>query len=166
MTHPTAALLSRQAQIFAQAYAIGQDGTDAYRAIKPSCTANLARKKAAWFLAQSTVRQYIRELEHDAFVRNGITQDRILQHLSAIAFSDITEALGKNATSLKELPPKVRWAIKKYTATKGPNGFKSQIEYHDKLAALDRLCKMVGLSEPDKINVDASTHNTQINFNF
>lgn len=96
--------------------------------------------------------------------RCAITKDRVLAELGKIAFSDfasIYDKLVNQNLSIADLSPEEKAAIKSITARKAvtsDDGAVSKvpieiikIELHDKLKAIERICRMLGFDEPIEI---------------
>lgn len=82
--------------------------------------------------------------------RNEHLEDQVLQELAKIAFSDISDVVTFDGTSmlvkrLEDIPEDVRPCIRKLTLTPGKYGDRVQIELHDKLKAQELLGKYMDL---------------------
>ncbi len=78
---------------------------------------------------------------------------RIAEELAAVAFADIGNLLGwgKDGLTVKrigQLSPVQRRALSAVTITRSAAGATVRLVMHDKLAALEKLCRMFGLYEP------------------
>lgn len=146
---------------FAEAFAVHRNGVKAYReAYRQDASSNTAAVQAFHTLRNPNVYAEVKRLEADALTRNGITKDRILQELSALAFSDITQTEGVPLEAMSQLPKNVRAALQKAKKTLTLGGYTEEVVMHPKMPALMALADMAGLTEQQKVNIDASTTNT------
>lgn len=110
-------------------------------------------------LKKEPVREYLRERQKEVFAKAGITAERVLEELSAVAFSNIADytEVKKDAGAKKGvvLRTKETSAIprEKLSAVagmkEGPGGV--EVRLYEKLRALELLGKCVGLfRESDK----------------
>jgi phage terminase small subunit len=92
-------------------------------------------------LKKPDILKYIRFKTKPIMEQLGITQERVLRELAAIAFSDITDVFNSDWSlkELQEMDPEKTPAIKNLEKT--DRGVKVQL--HDKLAALQRLWELV-----------------------
>lgn len=152
---------------FVEAYAVCRNGKRAYMEAYGVQNASYASVAAFRLIRNDNVRAEIRRLEQDALQRNGITQDRILQEIAALAFSDITQTEGVPIDALSSLPKQVRVAVRKAKKSLTASGYNEELELHPKLPALTLLAEMAGLIKKGDTNVQVNTDgNTLINFNF
>lgn len=97
------------------------------------------------------IRQRIKDILAQRRKEYDITVDRILLELGRVAFADMTEIIqdfnGRilSLKSLDEIPKRLRPAIKKVSQ----NQFGVNIEFHDKLEAIEKLAKHLGFYELD-----------------
>ena len=95
-------------------------------------------------LAKPHVKDHISELIHQRSERTGITADKVLQELAAIAFSDIRDYVefseeGLKAKPISHLTPEQARSIKIITGDPGKIGSTFSIRLHDKLTALELI---------------------------
>ena len=76
---------------FAIEYAACLNGTQAYMRVYRSSSYDSARSSAADLLAKPSISLRVSELKKENTERAGITAQRVLSELAAIAFSDITD---------------------------------------------------------------------------
>lgn len=88
-------LTPKQAE-FCQQYLIDLNGTQA--AIRAGYSAHTANEQAARLLAKVSVGSHIRSLMEERSKRTQITQDRVLQELARVAFSDLRRAFREDGT--------------------------------------------------------------------
>jgi phage terminase small subunit len=114
---------------------------------------NTSRKIAYSLMNTPKVRAAIEEGQKARAQRMGITQDRVLQELARIAFSNLQDVLeetedGQTTVNVKRLPRDVAAMLGEVsiTQTKGKNQMKiSRVKLHDKMAALDKIAKHLGM---------------------
>lgn len=112
----------------------------------------------------------IKELQEEQKNKSDITKEKILEELSSIAFSSIADMHNSwiERSEFESLTPRQKSAIKSIS-TKilkkniGTNDDPEivdveyvKIELHDKLKAIERICKMFGWDAPEKIDVTSS----------
>lgn len=116
---------------------------------------------AAYKLTQNgEILARLKELREEAQRQSLITKERILEELSKIAFSsvgDCHEDWG-NVLDFDKLTPEQKAAIKSISARKiqlesGEIVENVHIEMHDKIKALERICKMLGFDSPTEVKV-------------
>ncbi|MDD6210502.1 MAG: terminase small subunit [Bacteroidales bacterium] len=122
-------------------------------------------EKSSTLLKEVKVSERVAELQQMQCERSAITKDGLLKELSGIAFSSIAdmqntwidkkdfEKLTKEQKSaIKSISTKV---IKRNIGThESPEIVDVEyikIELYDKLKAIERICKMLGFDEPEKI---------------
>jgi len=158
--------LTAKQRKFAEAFAVHRNGVKAYREVYGGHVNERAAAVCAWkLLRKANIYTIVKQLENDALLRNGISQDMIIQEWKSIAFSDVTGVTGANLDQLEQLPLSVRRAIKKVKHVITQFGETTEIELYSKISALEKLSEIAGLTKEREINVDASTNNTQININ-
>ena len=113
-------------------------------------------------LKKPKIQEYIKKLQEDRAIRTHITQDRVLQEYSIIAFSDIADyvnidentgvIIAKSFEEMGELKSRALKKIKEDRAIKeSANGKKVTVydkimfETHDKMEALRFLAKHLGM---------------------
>ena len=112
----------------------------------------------------------IKELQEEQKNKSDITKEKILEELSSIAFSSIADmhSSGIERSEFENLTSRQKSAIKSIS-TKilkkniGTNDDPEivdveyvKIELHDKLKAIERICKMFGWDAPEKLDVTSS----------
>lgn len=106
-------------------------------------------------LNKPEIQLHIKELQKDLSDRTKITQEMVINELAKIGFSDIKNyyQAGENQKSITTLEDKVSGAIKeiKITSFKTEHGISTtkEIKLHDKIAALDKLGRHLGVFEKD-----------------
>lgn len=112
----------------------------------------------------------IKELQEEQKNKSDITKEKILEELSNIAFSSIADMHNSwiERSEFESLTPRQKSAIKSIS-TKilkkniGTNDDPEivdveyvKIELHDKLRAIERICKMFGWDAPEKMDVTSN----------
>jgi len=146
---------------FCQEYMIDRNATQA--AIRAGYSKRSAASQGQRLLKSDDIHNEIRRLGIDATKRNGVTVDRILQALSALAFSDIRKIIEWGPDGILALKPSDE--IDDTTAAAivslkvGKDGtIIPQLATKEK--ALEMLGRYVGLFEADKEEESAGFHIT------
>ena len=154
---------------FAQEYI--SNGFIQWRAMlkaRPHLSHRQARLDATHALKKPELRQYIRQQLTARITRLSLSSDQIAMkywewvNVDITDLIEISERKKKGKTYLdvvlkkgvKDLPPEFRSAIKSITTTRDG---KLKVEMIDKKSSLDSLCKMLGLSEEQKIGIEAQS---------
>lgn len=149
---------------FAIEYAACLNGTQAYMRVYRSSSYDSARSSAADLLAKPSISLRVSELKKENTERAGITAQRVLSELAAIAFSDITDIVQTHPgitelRNIEDLPPNVRAAIAEVSdtlnETEANSNRRVQVKLHPKPAALAQLFKYLGLDSD--INIAIAT---------
>lgn len=145
---------------------------NASEAYRRSYSCGNMKEKQIWeesskLLKNPKVSQRVSELQEEQKNKSDITKDRILEELSGIAFSTIAhlhntwielkefeKLTEKQKASIKSISTKV---LKKNIGTpENPEIIDVEyvkIELHDKIKAIERICKMLGYDEPTQIEI-------------
>lgn len=99
----------------------------------------------------------VKQLQEVLQRRSDITKDEAVKELSAIVRSRVTDVLSaKGMTvrikSIEELPDEVVACISSIKKIKGG----IEVKFYDKIAAIDRLSKMLGWDKATKLEVQGS----------
>jgi len=149
---------------FCQEYIGHYNGSKA--AIAAGFAIKSARIKASQLLTRGNIQARVQELQGDLAKRCGITAEMVINELASIGFSNIQDYLGaeNSIKDVSELPEETAKAIKsiKKSITEFEGGEKTVVtfELHDKVAALEKLGRNLGIFEIDNkqkrpvINVD------------
>jgi len=140
---PAMSVLSNvRREMFANLVARGKSKAEAYT------LAGYAKSQSnpATLAADPDVAQRIAEIRGLAAARAQVSADRVLAELARLGFSDITDAVkierGKVLVNdTNDMPADLRAAISEIS--EGRDGVK--VKFHDKVAALDKLGKHLGL---------------------
>lgn len=140
---------------FCDEYLIDLNATRAYKVAYASCKKDeTARANSSRMLTNANIKEYIKKKQEDIQKITEITQEKVIQELAAIAFSNATEFATvkgnrvkiKNTDNLEEGVKKAIVGIKK-----GKNGI--EIKSADKVQALELLGRHLGIFN-DKLNVN------------
>lgn len=133
-------------------------------------------RKAIELLGDGKITARVRELQSELKKASDITKEKVLNELSNIAFSSIAdmhntwierkdfELLSKQEKSaIKSISTKV---LKKNIGTSDSPEIVDveyvKVELHDKLKAIERICKMFGWDAPEKVNVETGNNDNSI----
>lgn len=166
-------------EAFCQEYLKSGDASDAYRKVYPH--SQNWKKPESVHIAASKLRNSnkvalrIKELQEEQNQRCAITKDDILAELRKVAFSDFADIYDKlvnQGMGINDLTPEEKAAIKSITTrivgtTENDAGGKvpvevMKIELHDKLKAIERICKMLGFDEPTESKVSITDMNREL----
>lgn len=160
--------LSEPEQRFVDEYWLNENLTRAYLAVYPDSSYRNAYAGGRLFLARPHVQAELRARRHAARVRHQVRADNILREWGYIGFSDIGDVFDANNRLLptRQIPLATRRAIKSVkirrervqTRTDSTRHGKTTVEttvtihecevevvFHDKLAALEKLGRSLGL---------------------
>lgn len=148
------AKLTDKQKRFCEEYLVDMNGTQA--AIRTGYSKKTARVQSAQMLSISKVQEYLQQLRAEQQERVRVDADRVLQELSAIAFSNITDVVNidrLDITFRDDIIPEAQAAIQVMNMTKGSQGSNQgshsteriQIKMHGKLGALKELGNHLGL---------------------
>jgi phage terminase small subunit len=131
-------LLSHKEKCFAEHYLSTFNATDA--ATKAGYSDRTARQIGYENLTKPYIQNYIREKSEDKLARLGITQEKVLAELAAIAFSKVTDFLNDDWTlkPINEIPKSKLGAINFQKKKKG-----LMVKTYDKVKALKILWELV-----------------------
>ena len=133
----------------------GLGDREAYRELRPkSTTADQTAASTVWGIRHRPhCAAYLADLKAKSLSRHLDRKDRITEELATVAFADIGVLLGWGPHGLTvkrigQLSPVQRRALSAVTITRSAQGATVRLVMHDKLAALEKLCKMFGLYAP------------------
>jgi len=141
---------------YAQLVASGVPYTKAY-----GQAGYLGGEKDAWKCrSRADVSGRIDEILGAAAAKNDVTVERVVGELAKIAFASADDFFdwGPNGVTIKskdELPKELRAAIAEAQETPGEFGSTIRIKPYDKLAALDKLGRYLGMFR-EKVELDAN----------
>ena len=150
------AILTEKQATFVQEYLIDLNATQA--AIRAGFSPGSAARYAVELLNKTHVAEAIRKAMQERNQRVEISQDRILEELSRIAFGDLRDAVtwGPSGVSLKDstvLTDEQAAAIAEVGETVTKDGGSTRIKRHDKVKALELLMRHKGMLN-DKLNIN------------
>lgn len=135
--------MTRKEQLFAEHYLCTFNATDAAR--KAGYSENTARQQGHENLTKPYIQDYINQKTSAIFDKLGITQEKVIQELAKVAFSNVVDCLQGDweLKDLSDIKPETASAIKSIRITK--NGY--HVTMHDKLSALIKLWELVSNKE-------------------
>lgn len=156
--------LTPQQERFCHEYLATPDLNATKAAIAAGYAKNSASQTASRLLSLDKVERRITALMSERAMRTQITQDRVLTELAAIGFTNFTELAMWDEDTLSFIPSidlseaaqrSVKSVKVKRTSVSGPNDFQKdtvemEITQHDKLSALDKIAKHLGLYRPEE----------------
>ncbi len=143
-----------------QAVDRGLSDREAYRAVRPQAKANdVSAANYVWRVRHRPhCIAYLKALQARSLASHMNRKDRIIEELACVAFSDIGDLVewspeGPKVKPLDKLLPAPRRAVARLSV--GAKGGTFRIALHDKLPALEKLCRLFGLYDrPDDIGHD------------
>lgn len=150
---------------FVEEYLVDRNQVQAYRrAFGTDCTYATACKNASQLVRKGNVKREIKAAEADFRRKKRIDAGKVLGELAGIAFLDPLDAHEHDVNgmvrlrSLREMPVSVRRAIASVKVKRIPTrpGQEPEevveVKFWDKVAALEKLCKHLGiLNEPEPL---------------
>lgn len=112
-------------------------------------------RKAVELLNNGKITARVKELQRELQIRSDITKDEAIKELSNIVRNRVTNVLSASGgririKNLNDLPDEVVSVIASIKKIKGG----IEVKFHDKIAAIDRLSKMLGWDVPSKIKFE------------
>lgn len=132
---------------FCKEYMLDFNGAQA--AIRAGYSKKTAKEQATRLLTNAHLQKYLNECKAKLSQKIEITQERVLQEYSRIAFVDIREFYNQDG-SLKNVTELSEEAAAALAAVEIDNDTK-KIKRWDKTKALDSICRMLGYNAPDKV---------------
>lgn len=153
-------MVTDKQRAFVDEYLIDLNATRAYKAVYKSCKKDeTARVNSSRLLTNANVAAYLSERQRELQQRTEITQDKVVRELAAIAFADIADYVqvkDYGGLSMVEITPTSDIPIDKRAAIasikQGNNGI--EVKLHNKLDALDKLGRHLGMFKGDSIGDD------------
>ena len=154
---PTTKLTARQ-ESFCQHLVDGLNQTEAYEAAGYSVDNKLPAtvyQAASRLAANSKVIARIQELRDAVQERALVTAVDILTELKGIGMADLSQLVSwdKDSVTVKDsddLPPELTRLVSEVSQTVTKDGGTVKIKLHDKIAALDKMAKTLGMYEEKK----------------
>lgn len=165
-------MLTQKQEEFCNYYIETGNASEAYR--RAFCCEKMksstVNRKAVELLSHGKITARLKVLQEEQKNKSDITKEKILNELSNIAFSSIAEMHNTwiERKEFDNLTPKQKSAIKSISTKilKKNIGTSDapeivdveyvKIELHDKLKAIERICKMLGYDAPDKEEVNVT----------
>lgn len=155
---------------FAQEYIIDLNATQA--AIRAGYSVNTAGSQGHDLLKNPEIQEYIQKRNQEIVNKLKLTQERVLQEYSKIAFFDIRKAFDSSGymIPLDEMDDDTAGAIggieiieqiEKAGEETIKTGDLKKIKIWDKRAALDSICKVLGYNAADKIEHSGQIETTK-----
>lgn len=149
-------MLNEKQKRFVSEYIIDLNAKQA--AIRAGYSPKTAEVQASRLLSLVKVQTEITKAMEDRGKRTGITQDRVLAELSAIAFAKATDYVEVDEDGFVKIKPTAGLTDEQKSAIagikKGANGI--EIKLVDKTKALEMLSRHLGLFN-DKLNVNVES---------
>lgn len=147
-----AGLTGKQAR-FVEEYIVDLNATQA--AIRAGYSEKTAEVQGHQLLKKTSVCEAVQAAKAERSKRTEITADAVVKELARIGFSDIADFLsfGKGGIRLEEsseVDTKCLAEVKQTATQFGPT---ISFKLHDKLGALDKLAKHLGIYAPEKHDV-------------
>ncbi len=135
----------------------------AYRLVRPdSKSANITAEHYIWRVRQRPqCAAYLKELKAKSLARHLNAKDQIIEELASVAFADIWDLVaagpdGMTVKPLEDLPQAQRRAVSGMSISRTYYGGTIRLKMHDKIRALDKLCRLFGLyDQADRADKDA-----------
>ena len=137
-------------EAFCQEYMKDLNGAQA--AIRAGYSENAANVKGAQLLAIVSIQERIKELKDERQSRTQITADMVIQELAKIGFHNVQDFVngGNSILELKHIErDKVAAVSSVKTTIKADGDIVSEIKFHDKVSALEKLGRHLGAFEAD-----------------
>ena len=146
--------VTEKQKVFADEYLIDLNAARAYKVAYPAVKKDeVAAVNGNRMLRNAKVAEYITERMQDRQKRTEITQDKVLQELAAVAFSNATDyvEVRDNAVIVKDTASLSDTQIKALAGIKESRGG-IEVKLNDKLKALELLGRHLGMFK-DKVEV-------------
>ncbi len=152
-------------QRFAEEYLVDLNATQA--AIRAGYSKTRACARGWKLLRQAEVAAAIEAEMSRRAARTAITADRVLIELARIAFADPRDCVtwGPNGVEVKssdELSSDAAGAVAEVSGTRTKSGGTTKIKMHDKIAALEKIGRHLGLFK-DRLEMNGSGRLPELN---
>jgi phage terminase small subunit len=160
--------MTEQVQRFCDRYFETLNGTQS--AIYAGFSENTARSQASQMLDTPDVQEYLQRLRTILAEKTGISQQKVLNEIAKIAFSDIRNYYQednnlKSICDLEDNEAAALSSVKSYEETMPGTsiviGINKEIKLYDKLAGLEKLARHLGMYEKDNsqkaINIETAS---------
>ena len=133
-----------------------------FREVRPlSAASDDTARRTVWSVRQRPhCRAYLAELKARSLARHLDAKDRLIEELAAAAFASLGDFLtdGSDGLALRPLAQlshiQLR-GLRAVTITHSAHGRSVRLALHDKLAAIGKLCRLLGLDAPDRAKTGA-----------
>ena len=153
-------MLTAKQKRFCEEYLIDLNGKQA--AIRTGYSPKTAEQQGSRLLSNAKVQKYIQQLQKKTSEKLEITREQILKELAAIGASDIREFYDKdgNLKNIKDLSDNAAASLsgvevdelfEGYGEERRHIGLTRKIKRWDKVAAIDKICKILGFYAPEKV---------------
>lgn len=136
---------------------LGMTDQEAYRTVRPNAKASdlAARSYVCKIRHRPHCSAYLKSLQAKTLARHAHRKDKIVEELALLAFSDLCDFVisgpdGLTVKPLDTLPEGQRRTLSRVSVSKSARGDTIRLATHDKLSALEKLCRLFGLYfQPD-----------------
>lgn len=145
--------LNPKQERFCKEYVIDLNGTQA--AIRAGYSENTANEQAARLLADVSIQNYVKRLQNKISERLEITADMVVQELAKIGFANTHDFVtdGNSIVDISKLERVKVASVSGVKVTEIESEFGSkkitELKFHDKVSALEKLGKHLGVFEKD-----------------
>lgn len=145
--------MTRKQQKFVEEYLKDLNGTQA--AIHAGNSAKTAGQMADKLMKREPVRLALQEAQAPHRESAGIEIAKVLREYSLVGFSNIAGYLtfGPDGVEIKDsatIPREVLAAVAEVTETRTKDGGSIRFKLHNKIAALDSICRVLGFNAADR----------------
>lgn len=152
------AKLTPKQQRFCDEYLIDLNGAQA--AIRAGYSPKTAKEQATRLLTNVHVQQYVSEQQQKRQERTLITADMVIAELAKIGFYNVKDFVngGNNVLELKHIDSDKTAAVSGVkTKLKEDGSVETEIKFHDKVSALEKLGRHLGIFEKDNNQLKPET---------
>lgn len=152
--------LTAKQQRFVEEYIVDLNATQA--AIRAGYSAKTAEQIGYQQLQHPSVSAAIAQAQLERSKRTEITQDRVLEELALIAFSDMRQFAewgprGVHLLDSATIAPEAARCVGEVRETVTQHGGSKGFKLHDKVAALEKLGRHLGMFNEKEVNVGGLT---------
>lgn len=149
--------LTPKQEMFCNSYIETGNASEAYRRSYNAVNMKFetVNRKAVELLNNGKITARVKQLQRELQIRSDITKDEAIKELSNIVRNRVTNVLSAKGgririKNLDDLPDEVISVIASIKKIKGG----IEVKFHDKIAAIDRLSKMLGWDVPAKVTFE------------
>jgi phage terminase small subunit len=143
-------MLTDKQERFCHEYLIDLNATQA--AIRAGYSKKTAQEIGAQNLSKLIIADYISELQAERAGRTLVTADMVIAELAKIGFHNVQDFVngGNNVLELKHIESHKTAAVSSVkTKLKEDGSVETEIRFHDKVAALEKLGRHLGIFDKD-----------------